>query len=233
MSVPVLRASIFEPFPEVRFAFSMRRGSAADPESLFSEDDFLRSSGVRPESVAIQKQVHSATVVRVAQPGVYPECDAMVTRTPGLFLRIAAADCLSVFLYDPRTKTVGAIHSGWRGCVGGVLQHAVDTMRRESSSSAADLRVFVGPSARSCCYEIGPEVAALFEPAFLARGRSVRPHLDMQRHTVSVLVNMGVPESSIEVSPYCTICSPGLFHSYRRDGIKAGRNTGVIGLHSD
>ena len=33
----------------------------------------------------------------------------------------------------------------------------------------------------------------------------------------------------IDVAPWCTACSPELFHSYRRDGERAGRLGAVIG----
>lgn len=227
---PTLRAAIFEQFPEVRFAFSMKREPLGGGEKDVSEAEFLRSLGVNVDSIAMQKQIHSSTVKRVTGPGTYPDCDALITDSSGLFLRVAAADCMPVFLYDPRTRAVGAVHSGWRGCVGGLVQKTLLSLRKEFSLSLADVRAFVGPSARTCCYEIGPEVAALFGPDFLVAGRNMRPHLDMQRHAVSQLTAVGVLPSHIEVSPYCTVCAQGLFHSYRRDRDRAGRNIGVIGI---
>jgi copper oxidase (laccase) domain-containing protein len=44
-------------------------------------------------------------------------------------------------------------------------------------------------------------------------------------------VKSGLRVEHIEVSPHCTICSPALFHSYRRDGKKSGRMLAVIGMH--
>jgi polyphenol oxidase len=43
-------------------------------------------------------------------------------------------------------------------------------------------------------------------------------------------LNLGVPETNIEVSESCTICNADTFHSYRRDGNESGRMMGIIGM---
>jgi copper oxidase (laccase) domain-containing protein len=41
---------------------------------------------------------------------------------------------------------------------------------------------------------------------------------------------MGLNEENIEISPSCTICTPQLFHSYRRDGNNSGRMMAAVSI---
>jgi YfiH family protein len=241
----VLSATIFSPFPHLVFGISTRNGgispgqyglnmsfSVGDDPSNVTENQrrFLGHLGIPVDNLAIPKQVHGARVVRVVKAGVYADCDALVTNEKNVFLRVTVADCLPVFLFDPDALAVAAVHAGWRGCAQGVVQKTVMKMADEFSTMPASLRVFIGPSARACCYEIGEEVAAQFYERFLVRHKGNRPHLDMLGLTLNLLDGCGIPGTHVEVSPHCTIHSPQLFHSYRRDGMKSGRMMGVIGI---
>ncbi len=67
--------------------------------------------------VAGLKQVHGTEIRLVEGPGVW-EGDGLLTRTPGLLLRVGVADCYPLLLYHPE-GAVAALHAGWRGVVGG------------------------------------------------------------------------------------------------------------------
>lgn len=87
MNSPLISATIFSPFPEVVFDVSTRYGG----------DDILRSLHVGSGDATIPRQVHGNTVQRVSQPGVYPDCDALITNEPQIYLKITAADCFADF----------------------------------------------------------------------------------------------------------------------------------------
>lgn len=245
MSVPIVFSSIFSSFPQVKFGFSTRQDGinsevfglnvsfgVGDDRSNVGEHQrrFLESLSIVRGDLAIPKQVHGSTVQRVTHPGLYDDCDALITNEADVFLSITVADCLPIFLFDPSSQSIGAVHAGWRGCAQNIVQKTVLRMAAECSAKLETMRVYVGPSARSCCYEVGEEVASQFDEKFLIRKTGARPHLDMQAFTVAVLSEMGIQNSQIEISQYCTICTPELFHSYRRDGARSGRMIGVIGL---
>lgn len=244
----VVSASVFSPFPRVVFGMSTRLGgvspepygmnlsfSVGDEESrvLENQQRFLTQLGVSNERLAIAKQVHGDRVLFADKPGEYERCDALFTTSTNLFLRISIADCLPIFLFDPESEAIAAIHAGWRGCEQNIVEKTVQKMKDDCSTDPLSLRAFIGPSARSCCYEIGEDVARRFDSRFLVRNRRGRFHLNMIDHTLCSLSNAGVNKSFVEVDPRCTICTPQLFHSYRRDGGKAGRMAGIIGLRPD
>jgi copper oxidase (laccase) domain-containing protein len=83
---------------------------------------------------------------------------------------------------------------------------------------------WVGPSIRSCCYEVGPEVI----DAFTAAGLPVADagHVDIPEAAAAALRACGARD--VAVSEVCTGCDPRWF-SHRRDGT-TGRNGAFAAL---
>ncbi|RPJ04712.1 MAG: laccase domain-containing protein, partial [Deltaproteobacteria bacterium] len=86
------------------------------------------------------------------------EYDALMTNVPNLFLGILTADCLPILVVDPRRKAIGAIHAGRSGTALRITSKCLKTMTDEFGSSVGDLRIAIGPSIGSCCYEIDRHV---------------------------------------------------------------------------
>ncbi len=187
--------------------------------------------GIQGGEVAIPKQCHSATVLVVDSPGAYESCDGLVTAEKHLGLAVVVADCVPLMLVDARRHVVAALHAGWRGTAGRIAERGLDLMRTNFGTEPSDVKAFIGPSADVCCYEVGEEVFSQFpEAARVRKNGSV--HLDLKGENQRQLLEAGVPAEQIEVSPYCTICTPDLFHSYRRDRERSGRMVAVIALMS-
>ena len=115
--------------------------------------------------------------------------------------------------------------------------HAVKDSPRGSPvcrSEDADRPQIQLPAIGACCYEVGPEVVEAVArggdlPAgALVRGRRGR-RLDLVEANRRQLVRAGLGREAISAAPWCTACSPGRFHSYRRDGAAAGRNLACVG----
>jgi len=89
---------------------------------------------------------------------------------------------------------------------------------------------FIGPSAGVCCYEVGDNVASRFEEKYIVHRNNNTLYLDLKLFNKDLMLINGIDECRIEISDYCTICNPDLFHSYRREGNNSGRMMGVIGI---
>ena len=238
---------IFNAVPELTAAISTRQGgepgdsfgmnlsyNVGDEEERVARNRvrFFSSLNVPQEALAFPRQVHSGVVRLVRSPGPVPDCDAVMTDALGLFLAISVADCLPILLADPVRHAIAAVHSGWRGSAQKIAASAVRLLKAELGSEPRDILAYLGPSAGVCCYEVSSELAGEFDPAFVRKSEGkARPHLDLKELNRNLLVKSGLRVEHIEVSPHCTICSPALFHSYRRDGKKSGRMLAVIGMH--
>ena len=208
-----------------------------------------RVLGGNLEDWVMAQQVHGQQVVRVTAKdrgrGAFtaadsvPGADGLVTNIPGLTLGILAADCVPVLFYDSHRAAVGVAHSGWKGTVGHVVREVVSVMKQSFDTRPSDLNVYLGPSIRQCCYEIGSGVADVVSEEFgssvlIPSGRIVgTPEhflLSLQACIRSDLMDCGVPEEQIEDVGQCTACHPNHFFSYRRSSGRTGRLVSVIRL---
>lgn len=189
--------------------------------------------------LATPKQIHSDRVLVVPDgsptgPAVrIGEGDALVSAHAGILTGIRTADCLPVLLADAVTRTVGAIHAGWRGTVSGISAKAVQAMMCQFGTRPEDIWAAIGPGIGSCCFEVGPEVAVQFAPIFPERADlHHRARIDLVESNRRQLVDAGVPPSHIECAGLCTSCRQGEFHSYRRDKDAAGRMISAIEIRT-
>jgi len=178
--------------------------------------------GAEPAELLTCYQIHSPTVLLADGPwgDERPEGDGVVTATAGLVCGALAADCAPVLLADPKARVVAAVHAGWRGALGGVIESAVDAMV-ERGAARAQITAAVGPCIGPGSYEVGEEFLAEFlaeNPAhasFFAPG--VKPDkrmFDLPGFVLSRLRAVGV--QTCEWIGRDTYAEEALFFSNRR-----------------
>jgi polyphenol oxidase len=212
------------------FGMNLSYNVGDDPERVKeNRRRFFGALDIRLEDIATMQQVHGNTVVRVDRSGSNPSCDAMITNRPGVYLCVTIADCVPVFVLDCSVNALAVIHAGWRGSAARIVSTAVEALQREFGAKPDQMEAFIGPSAGSCCYQVGEEVAGAF------RGECVlvkdgRKYVDLKGENRKQLMGAGVPAGAIEIHPACTIHEGGVYHSFRRDGKLSGRMIGVAGF---
>jgi YfiH family protein len=195
----------------------------------------------RSSALYLAAQVHGARIVQVRagdDPQVLArqQADGVCSDVAGIAVGVYVADCVPALFADPRTGAFAAVHAGWRGTVAGVLGAAVQALEGAYGSAPADLRVALGPAIGPCCFEVGPEVAAVFEAALPGAGTVIthpgrKPHVDLRLAQRLQLAAAGVPAGAVDATDACTKCdAAGRFYSYRRDADRTGQHVGFIGL---
>lgn len=162
-------------------------------------------------------EVHGDGVGVVEHPGHLDRAvaDALVTDQVGAVLGIWVGDCAPVALVS-ETGRIGAVHAGWRGIEAGVLQRAVETLRRVAGET---VEAALGPCIRPCCYEFGDDdlarLVSRYGAAVVSETRGGRAALD-----VPSAVRLALDEVSVAVADHgtCTACSPGRYWSHRARG---------------
>lgn len=192
---------------------------------------FLGALGLDPRALTMGRQTHGAGVV-VVEAGDrgrgryptfdgFPETDGLITRTPGIVLGTIIADCTPILLYDPVQHVLGLVHAGWRGTVAGIAGVAVRAMTTTFGVRPEDLRVGIGPSIGSCCYEVGDEVIDAWRGAGFpdweqaVTRRQPRAHFDLWQANTIALMDAGVPEANTELAGHCTRCCESRYFSHR------------------
>lgn len=232
MSVPLLR---WDPPGPYEVAFSTRRGGVSSgayeslnlglltndaPENVQENRRRLcEAVGADPERLAMNHQVHAATVNRAEAGERGRDGDGLWTDEPGVPMLKFTADCLPIALARQNGEpALALLHAGRLGLLDGVVEAGVAAL------GGARLAAAIGPGIGPCCYEVGDDIRDDYRERFGAdviRGRN----LDLWTAAERVLRAAGVED--VERSDACTACSDEFF-SHRRDGGVTGRQ-GVIG----
>lgn len=187
----LLHSSLLEELPWLRHGFSTRKGGVSVAYRVPRSRARELNLGERPEDdpahvaenrrrflqamvegsplkklpkLVTVHQVHMTAIWRDPEPGL--SGDGLLTDRIGQALSIRVADCVPILLADVKTRAVGALHAGWRGTVQRIAEKGVGEMRANFGTLPENLRVAIGPSIRSCCYEVGPEVIEAFQSTF-------------------------------------------------------------------
>lgn len=204
-------------------------GSAPAGRALERWGALRRTTGF-PRAVHA-RQVHGARVLAHGEgpPGllVSEGYDGHWTDVPGVLLTVSVADCVPVFLVDPRRRVVAALHAGWRGVAAGMLEAGTRALASGAGSRPEDLWAHLGPAICGQCYEVGPEV---HEALGLPRPSGPTP-VDLRGELVRRAAALGVPPDAITVSEHCTRCTGSPLFSHR--GGDSQRQMGFIGIRLD
>jgi polyphenol oxidase len=209
----------------------------------------LSASGLEGKTLVIPRMVHgdamidvdsladpphASTMAAMERPGnpalLHPaDADALCTRSACRVLAVTMADCLTALIYDPVSGTAAAVHAGWRGTRAGILGKALRTLAESGRILPGKTLVAFGPCLRPESLEVGPEVAADLDPAYITRIGD-RYFFDMPGANRAQAITAGIGPENIRDLGGCTLREPERYFSYRRDGQASGRLAAFISL---
>jgi YfiH family protein len=167
------------------------------------------------------------------------DADGLITNVPNLPLFAYGTDCCVITLYDPTSRSIGAVHAGWRGTASGIALKAAVSMMSCYGADPYTLRAAISPSIGKCCFETDSDVAdaffALLDPAMDERieKRGDKYHIDLKAINRLWLLRAGIDPSRIDVHPDCTKCHPERYWSHRAMGDRRGGMAAMICLTED
>jgi len=201
----------------------------------------FQTVGYQPESMYDVWQVHGDDVICTSAPRPldvpHRRADVILTDRPGVNLFMRFADCVPVFLYDPRRVVVGLAHAGWQGTVKRTVSAAIVAMHDEYGSNPGDILAGIGPSIGAHHYEVGSDVVGQVRAAFGEDADALLVSPNGHEHPVQfdlwaanrlILEDSGVRH--IELAGLCTACHPEDWFSHRGEKGQTGRFGVLIGL---
>lgn len=210
---------------ELKAGFTNRYFSYEKPVDRI---EFANILSLDSQKIVYPKQVHSSEVIVCSRPGKYLDVDGVLSQKRDLVLSIQVADCIPIFICDKSSQIIGLVHAGWRGISKAIVKSTLDKLN-DIGSRTSKLQILLGPSILQCCFEIGPEVATLFNAKFLIEGDGDRWYLDLKGFAINEFKQFGIEDHQIINIEECTCCSKK-YHSYRRDGKEAGRMIAMMGF---
>ena len=164
--------------------------------------------------------------------------DSIITDIRDKFLCVTTADCVPIIIFDKKTKAIAAIHAGWKGTSGKIVDKTISAMQKEYNSTPQDMFVGIGPAISQQNYEVGNEVIQEMSDNGIDLSHSnvctekdstSKYHINLKEINRRELISLGVPEANIETSQLCTFEKQELFFSARRQTVHSGRMlTGIM-----
>ena len=206
--------------------------------SLENRKKFLSSIGIDYRNLICAKQVHGKNVEYVKEENrgngalnyesSIADTDGFITDKKGVPVAILTADCLPVFIYDPKLPAVALLHAGWRSTEKNIAAEGVSALEERFGSLPQRLFVGFGPSIGSCCFEVGKNFKSNFPFGVVTMGG--RNFMDIALINRQQLTNCGVKEENIFDPGFCTFSNNQDYFSFRKEADTCGRLISVIML---
>lgn len=192
------------------------------------------------------KQIHSDIVVESdAQSQDYQtQADSHFTKETNLALCVITADCVPVFFYEPEIGLISGVHAGWRGVASRIIPKTIRLLI-DQGADPRKLTAIIGPHIQKQSFEVGNDVRDQIL-ASLGPLNSSDPNLQVEAISnysevvseqkslvdLNLVVRTQLQHEGIELENVFdlhidTVKNP-LFHSYRRDKEKSGRQISFI-----
>lgn len=234
---------------------SLNTGNFSDDSPLHIHENrkiIARMFYMETSDFIIPHQTHGSNVLAIDPPFFELErptaietlygVDAVVTNMKGIFLCVTTADCVPILLYDKAKGVVAAIHAGWRGTVGRIVENTVRTIVEQYQSSPSDIAACIGPAISQERYEVGEEVVEQFQAngfdltiadVCYRNEATNKCHLNLKEINRLELLRLGLRDSNIEISDLCTYNNEEWFFSARRQSVHSGRMLSGIMLNEN
>lgn len=223
---------VFKPWWEegIVHGFGGKKLKIKKSSGLVHSDLLQKAIGV--SSLFVPKQVHGTNIHAFNPKSVncdILECDGFVSQidisnSNPIALGIYTADCLPIFIR--RGMTLGLVHAGWRGLSAGIIEECISIIKNRVSNGK--WQVVIGPAAGPGRYEVGEEVVkAIGSDAVAEKLSSGKYLLSLAGSASNEAERLLGNEVGVFDCEVCTIEDHG-YHSYRREGDRAGRNLSFI-----
>jgi len=198
-----------------------------DPQDVKKNRELLAKK-METDKLIFMEQVHKDHIEIVTNTTACEvfRTDAMISDIKGIGLCVMVADCIPILFYDPIKEVIAVAHAGRQGVALKIANKVIKSMNCNFSSKVTNIKVFMGPGIKPCCYEVKKDAIKGFENYLYIKKDKI--YLDIEKKCIEEMLGIGIVKENITSSSICTCCDQRYF-SYRRDG-KTGRFCGVITL---
>ncbi len=207
-----------------------------DITHALSKSDLL---SMRNLDLVLNNQVHSNKVKIITKDNIHKieDADALITTEKNIKLAVYTADCLPIVFYDKISEKVAIAHAGWQGTASQISLQVL-----KHFNNIKDVKVYIGPSAKSCCYKID---ALFLEKLFTCElftcevdkniikkctEKRDALYFNLQLCNILQMQNYGILNKNINLKyNICTICNLS-YCSYRREKNNLNRQLTIASL---
>lgn len=217
-----------------------------------NRQNYFKDLGIKLSCAIFQEQQHTTNIKKVTKKdqgrgafslkNTITNNDGLISGDKNIFLCVFTADCIPISFFDPKSRSFGIAHAGWKGILNLLAHKMVEKFKKSFGVKSKDLICYLGPSIGVCCYEISGAEDNRASKFLRHFGKEVisqkknKIFLDLKRAIVLQLRESSILQQNIEVSPICTCCDkahdlPSYYKSRFKTSKKLNRSIlSVIGI---
>ncbi len=220
---------IFERNENIVSGFSIKDDRSFNSQAEY-EKYLLKSFKIKK---ILLNQQHTDSIAIYPGNDLTKPYDAIITKKKNVALILRTADCIPILFYDYKNDIIGAIHAGWQGLHKDIITKTVKMAQDKMGLSIKDTKFVIGPSIRSCCYEVQNDLREKFiskdenSSQYFVKMNN-RMTLNLVDMALDELESLKIKKNRVETIEQCTSCS-GMYHSYRKNKTEL-RNLSFISM---
>lgn len=213
----------FEPFKKYNYLAlqtTAKAGNMKDKNNLLK---ILEKENISKKYICA-KQTHSTNILCINakdknQKFDLDSIDGFISNDTTYTLVTFYADCLPIFLLDPKNNVFGVLHGGWRGSANKILEKGINLMKTQYGCNVKDILICFGIGISCKNYEIKQDTVDIlktlldFDNMIVYKNNKI--YLDNMLLNKNIALNCGILEKNIFTNNYCSF--DGDFYSYRRN----------------
>lgn len=180
---------------------------------------YFQKQNIDYSKIVFSELVHDnkVKIVNYGDKGkIIKKTDALITNDLNITLALTAADCLIIYIYDKKQKTIALIHAGWRSLLKGIIKKTIDKMKINFHSESKNILVYISPHIQKCHFVIKNNILNKFKNYQLYIKKDDKIRVDLSGIAKEQLIKEGVLNKNIQKSSECTYCLKNKYFSYRR-----------------
>ncbi|GAA0121523.1 MAG: peptidoglycan editing factor PgeF [Clostridium argentinense] len=172
-------------------------------------------------------QIHS-DIVRIYENDNITDLDGdgIITSKNKSAIGVFTADCVPVIIIDNKKKVIAAVHSGWKGTFNLIVTKTIEKIIDKYHCDEKDLKIYIGPHNRQCCYEVSEDLIEKFKTLHIYRDENINNgrYLNLEECIKVQLAKFNIKKDNIYSTNICTYCNSEYeLYSYRKEYEKEGR----------
>jgi polyphenol oxidase len=185
---------------------------------------FFASLGLTATEVIEGEQIHFNRLLVLTEDNIkmwhgqnITGVDGFLTNDKTIGIMVRLADCVPVVLYDPTHQAIALVHAGWKGIAAGIHTLALERMAVTYQTDPHDTVVWIGPSAKQCCFNQKEMPESLSTPEWLSyhQKKAEGTNINLDGYVYDTLIAQGIRKKHIKQDKRCTVEDKNLFSHQR------------------
>lgn len=187
---------------------------------------------INNQKIFLLNQHHTDNIKHIDEIVPSEKIDGVYTFSKNEFLGIKTADCAALVIWPEKSDVVLALHAGFRGVLGGIIEKGVNTVKKYAPGE--NINVYIAPHIQNCCYEVSKATDNRVQKFKELFGNNVIIEnkkgifIDLRYAITKILEKQKVQKQHVYGERTCTACKESFPSHYKSTFIQKTKRDTVL-----